>query len=136
MAKFSLTKTTEKKATRKHSDYFNVEIINVAKPAIDYDVLNRIPWLGYGKFVDGDTVTYSFIQLHNPTITQGRAVVINFIMKGDELKNRATGMLDEYFDNIREVPNKLIVDVLQSFGNGKPVNDLKNSLVTTIEFGV
>ena len=57
-------------------------------------------------------------------------------MKGDELKNRAAGMLDEYFDNIREVPNKLIVDILQSFGNGKPVNDLKNSLVTTIEFGV
>ena len=56
-------------------------------------------------------------------------------MKGDELKNRAAGMLDEYFDNIREVPNKLIVDVLQLFGNGKPVNDLKNSLVTTIEFG-
>lgn len=63
-----------KSVEERDKEYYAEDSVNWDKPVLDYDTLNRQPWVAYGEIDEGAHILFAFVQLGNRAISFGRVI--------------------------------------------------------------
>ena len=141
---FRLKEKADRAAERKSveerdKEYYAEDSVNWDKPVLDYDTLNRQPWVAYGEIDEGATTLFAFVQLGNRAISFGRVISFGIRVPNDdahaELRNKLRGYMGDA-QNVRQIQVETLANIIRMAGTATVgVKDRHNSLMDIIEVG-
>ena len=141
---FRLKEKTDRAAERKSveerdKEYYAEDSVNWDKPVLDYDTLNRQPWVAYGEIDEDAHILFAFVQLGNRAISFGRVISFGIRVPNDEAHAELINKLRGYMGNDKQV-RQIQVDTLANIIGMAGVatvgsKDRHNSLMDIIEVG-
>ena len=141
---FRLKEKTDRASERKSveerdKEYYAEDSVNWDKPVLDYDTLNRQPWVAYGEIDEGAHILFAFVQLGNRAISFGRVISFGIRVPNDDAHAELINKLRGYMGNDKQV-RQIQVDTLANIIGMAGVatvgmKDRHNSLMDIIEVG-
>lgn len=141
---FRLKEKTDRAAERKSveardKEYYAEDSVNWDKPVLDYDTLNRQPWVAYGEIDEDAHILFAFVQLGNRAISFGRIISFGIRVPNDDAHAELINKLRGYMGNDKQV-RQIQVDTLANIIGMAGVatvgtKDRHNSLMDIIEVG-
>lgn len=141
---FRLKEKADRAAERKSveerdKEYYAEDSVNWDNPVLDYDTLNRQPWVAYGEIDEGTTTLFAFVQLGNRAISFGRVISFGIRVPNDdthaELRNKLRGHMGNK-QNIRQIQVETLANIIGMAGVATVgTKDRHNSLMDIIEVG-
>lgn len=141
---FRLKEKTDRAAERKSveerdKEYYAEDSVNWDKPVLDYDTLNRQPWVAYGEIDEDAHILFAFVQLGNRAISFGRVISFGIRVPNDDAHAELINKLRGYMGNDKQV-RQIQVDTLANIIGMAGVatvgmKDRHNSLMDIIEVG-
>lgn len=128
-----------KSVEERDKEYYAEDSVNWDKPVLDYDTLNRQPWVAYGEIDEGATTLFAFVQLGNRAISFGRVISFGIRVPNDDAHAELINKLRGYMGNDKQV-RQIQVDALANIIGMAGVatvgtKDRHNSLMDIIEVG-
>lgn len=141
---FRLKEKADRAAERKSveerdKEYYAEDSVNWDKPVLDYDTLNRQPWVAYGEIDEDTHILFAFAQLGNRAISFGRVISFGIRVPNDDAHTELINKLRGYMGNDKQV-RQIQVDTLANIISMAGVatvgtKDRHNSLMDIIEVG-
>lgn len=141
---FRLKEKADRAAERKSveerdKEYYAEDSVNWDKPVLDYDTLNRQPWVAYGEIDEDTHILFAFAQLGNRAISFGRVISFGIRVPNDDAHAELINKLRGYMGNDKQV-RQIQVDTLANIISMAGVatvgtKDRHNSLMDIIEVG-
>lgn len=141
---FRLKEKTDRASERKSveerdKEYYAEDSVNWDKPVLDYDTLNRQPWVAYGEIDEDAHILFAFVQLGNRAISFGRVISFGIRVPNDDAHAEFINKLRGYMGNDKQV-RQIQVDTLANIIGMAGVatvgtKDRHNSLMDIIEVG-
>lgn len=131
--------TERKSVEERDKEYYAEDSVNWDKPVLDYDTLNRQPWVAYGEIDEDAHILFAFVQLGNRAISFGRVISFGIRVPNDDAHAELINKLRGYMGNDKQV-RQIQVDVLANIIGMAGVatvgtKDRHNSLMDIIEVG-
>lgn len=128
-----------KSVEERDKEYYAEDSVNWDKPVLDYDTLNRQPWVAYGEIDEGAHILFAFVQLGNRAISFGRVISFGIRVPNDDAHAELIDKLRGYMGNDKQV-RQIQVDTLANIIGMAGVatvgtKDRHNSLMDIIEVG-
>lgn len=128
-----------KSVEERDKEYYAEDSVNWDKPVLDYDTLNRQPWVAYGEIDEDAHILFAFVQLGNRAISFGRVISFGIRVPNDDAHAELINKLRGYMGNDKQV-RQIQVDTLANIIGMAGVatvgtKDRHNSLMDIIEVG-
>lgn len=128
-----------KSVEERDKEYYAEDSVNWDKPVLDYDTLNRQPWVAYGEINEDAHILFAFVQLGNRAISFGRVISFGIRVPNDDAHAELINKLRGYMGNDKQV-RQIQVDTLANIIGMAGVatvgtKDRHNSLMDIIEVG-
>lgn len=128
-----------KSVEERDKEYYAEDSVNWDKPVLDYDTLNRQPWVAYGEIDEDAHILFAFVQLGNRAISFGRVISFGIRVPNDDTHAELINKLRGYMGNDKQV-RQIQVDTLANIIGLAGVatvgmKDRHNSLMDIIEVG-
>lgn len=141
---FRLKEKTDRAAERKSveerdREYYAEDSVNWDKPVLDYDTLNRQPWVAYGEIDEDAHILFAFVQLGNRAISFGRVISFGIRVPNDDAHAELINKLRGYMGNdkqVRQIQVDTLANIIGMAGVATVgIKDRHNSLMDIIEVG-
>lgn len=141
---FRLKEKADRAAERKSveerdKEYYAEDSVNWDKPVLDYDTLNRQPWVAYGEIDEGAHILFAFVQLGNRAISFGRVISFGIRVPNDDTHAELINKLRGYMGNdkqVRQIQVETLANIIGTAGIATVgTKDRHNSLMDIIEVG-
>lgn len=141
---FRLKEKTDRAAERKSveerdKEYYAEDSVNWDKPVLDYDTLNRQPWVAYGEIDEDAHILFAFVQLGNRAISFGRVISFGIRVPNDDAHAELINKLRGYMGNdkqVRQIQVDMLANIISMAGVATVgTKDRHNSLMDIIEVG-
>lgn len=128
-----------KSVEERDKEYYAEDSVNWDKPVLDYDTLNRQPWVAYGEIDEGAHILFAFVQLGNRAISFGRVISFGIRVPNDnahaELINKLRSHMGDQ-QNVRQIQVDTLANIISMAGVATVgIKDRHNSLMDIIEVG-
>lgn len=141
---FRLKEKTDRASERKSveerdKEYYAEDSVNWDKPVLDYDTLNRQPWVAYGEIDEDAHILFAFVQLGNRAISFGRVISFGIRVPNDDAHAELINKLRGYMGNdkqVRQIQVDTLANIIGMAGVATVgIKDRHNSLMDIIEVG-
>ena len=141
---FRLKEKADRAAERKSveerdKEYYAEDSVDWDRPVLDYDTLNRQPWVAYGEIDEGAHILFAFVQLGNRAISFGRVISFGIRVPNDDAHAELINKLRGYMGNdkqVRQIQVDALANIIGMAGVATVgIKDRHNSLMDIIEVG-
>ena len=128
-----------KSVEERDKEYYAEDSVNWDKPVLDYDTLNRQPWVAYGEIDEDAHILFAFVQLGNRAISFGRVISFGIRVPNDDAHAELINKLRGYMGNdkqVRQIQVDTLANIIGMAGVATVgIQDRHNSLLDIIEVG-
>ena len=128
-----------KSVEERDKEYYAEDSVNWDKPALDYNTLNRQPWVAYGEIDEDAHILFAFVQLGNRAISFGRVISFGIRVPNDDAHAELINKLRGYMGNdkqVRQIQVDTLANIIGMAGVATVgIKDRHNSLMDIIEVG-
>lgn len=128
-----------KSVEERDKEYYAEDSVNWDKPVLDYDTLNRQPWVAYGEIDEDAHILFAFVQLGNRAISFGRVISFGIRVPNDDAHAELINKLRGYMGNdkqFRQIQVDTLANIIGMAGVATVgIKDRHNSLMDIIEVG-
>lgn len=128
-----------KSVEERDKEYYGEDSVNWDKPVLDYDTLNRQPWVAYGEIDEGANILFAFVQLGNRALSFGRVISFGVRVPNDDAHAELINKLREYMGDdrhVKQIQVETLANIISMAGVATVgMKDRHNSLMDIIEVG-